>query len=57
MVDLILRFARWFRSHVVQIVHEDLAVCEFACSETTCSSTKWSGCRRRMTRSRLVRVH
>jgi hypothetical protein len=57
MVDLILRFARWFRSQVVQTVHEDLAVCEFECSETTCSSTKWSECRRRMTDSRPARVH
>jgi hypothetical protein len=48
MMDLIVRLGRWLRSEAVQVVPEDIAVCEFECRKTTCSSAEWNECRRRL---------
>jgi hypothetical protein len=47
MLDRVVRLARWFGRQVGQIVPEDMAVCEFECRETTCTSADWRECRRR----------
>jgi hypothetical protein len=47
MMNPVVRLARWLRNQVVQYVPENIAVCEFECLETTCTSAKWNECRRR----------
>jgi hypothetical protein len=47
MMDRVVRLARWLRSQIVQVVPQHMAVCEFECQETTCTSANWQECRRR----------
>jgi hypothetical protein len=49
MMGLRVRLARWLRNQV-RTIPEDMAVCEFECSKTTCTWGDWKECqRRRMT--------
>lgn len=35
-------------SHLVQVVPDNLALCEFGCSKTRCSEAEWEHCTRRL---------
>ena len=40
----------WLRNQIVAEVPADLAVCEFECRKTECSSDEWTCCERRISR-------
>lgn len=35
-------------SHLIQMVPEESAICEFDCSKTECSDHEWKHCKRRL---------
>jgi hypothetical protein len=42
------RLGHWMQEQVVVEVPADLALCEFDCRQTTCSSKEWTSCQRRI---------
>jgi len=38
----------WMKDYIVSDVPDDVAVCEFDCRESECSSSKWESCQRRV---------
>jgi hypothetical protein len=42
------RLGHWMREQVVTEVPADLALCEFDCQQTACSSEEWTTCQRRI---------
>jgi len=54
LVQLRFRFSRlghWVQEQVVAEVPADLALCEFDCRQTACSSEEWTTCRRRISKA------
>ena len=45
------RLGHWMREQVVTEVPADLALCEFDCQQTACSSEEWTTCQRRISRA------
>ena len=45
------RLGHWMQEQVVVEVPADLALCEFDCRQTTCSSEEWTICQRRISKA------
>jgi len=48
---LVGELCHWLRKQIVAEVPADLAVCEFECRKTECSSDEWICCERRISRA------
>ena len=44
----IIEFSHWLKAQWVSEVPEDLAICEFECRKSQCSSDDWARCVRRV---------
>ncbi len=58
------RLKEWFRkpfpnikSHLVEAVPNEIALCEFDCSKTQCRYDEWESCERRLRFERLRREY
>jgi hypothetical protein len=45
------RLGHWAKAQIVSEVPEDLAICEFDCRESQCSSSNWMTCERRISKT------
>lgn len=47
----------WINDQIVSDVPDELAICEFDCRESECSSSKWESCQRRVSKNTALLGH